>query len=248
MIKKGSASALRAGGGTHPSRTHPLGQPHRQPDGTERPIVFASQTLTKSERNYAQVEKEALSLVFGVRKFHKFLYGRTFTLITDHKSLKTILGPKNNIPLLAAARMQRWAAYVYDDEFRPTGEHANADGLSCLPLSTEAAVANPEDPSVFNVTQMKVLPVKAAQIMAAMRSDAILSKVLYYLRHRWPDKVSDALVPFSRRRDELSIEGDCILWGTRVVVPTKLRERVLEELHQGHSGVVRMKALARSYV
>ena len=81
---------------------------------------------------------------------------------------------------------------MYDIEFRPTGEHGNADGLFRLPLSTEAAVANPEDPSVFNMTQMKVLPVKAAQIMAATRSDAILSKVLYYLQHRWPDKVPKA--------------------------------------------------------
>ena len=133
------------------------------------------------------MEKEVLSLVFGVRIFHQFLYGRTFTLSTDHKPLKTILGPKNNIPLLAAARMQRWAlilsAYVYDIEFRPTGAHANADGLFLLTLSTEAAVANPEDPSIFNVIKMKVLPVKAAQIMATTRSDAILSKVLYYLRH-----------------------------------------------------------------
>ncbi len=82
---------------------------HCYADGTERPIAFASRTLTATEKNYAQLEKEALSLVFGVRKFHQYLYGRSFTLYTDHKPLTTILGPKKGIPPLAAARLQRWA-------------------------------------------------------------------------------------------------------------------------------------------
>ena len=71
---------------------------HIMPDGTERPIAFASRTLSTSERNYAQVEKEALSLVFGIRRFHNYLYGRTFTLVTDHKPLTSILGSKKCSP------------------------------------------------------------------------------------------------------------------------------------------------------
>ena len=57
---------------------------HTMDDGTERPIAFASRTLSPSEQNYSQVEKEALSLVFGVCKFHAYLYGRRFKLVTDH--------------------------------------------------------------------------------------------------------------------------------------------------------------------
>ena len=58
---------------------------HIMPTGEERPIAFASRTLTQAEGRYAQVEKEALSSLFGVRKFHLFIYGRKFTLHTDHK-------------------------------------------------------------------------------------------------------------------------------------------------------------------
>ena len=90
-------------------------------DGNECPIAFASRTLTSSECNYAQVEKEALALIFAVKKFHVYLYGREFTLITDYKPLTTILGPKKGTPPLAAARLQRWAvllsAYKYQIEF-----------------------------------------------------------------------------------------------------------------------------------
>ena len=79
------------------------------PDNSERPIAFVWRTLSSSEQNYAQLQKEALALIFGVQKFHRYLYGRSLALITDHKLLITILGLKNGIPSLAAAWLQRWA-------------------------------------------------------------------------------------------------------------------------------------------
>lgn len=110
---------------------------HQYPDGSERPIAYSSRTLSTAEKNYAQLEKEALSLIFGVKKFHRYLYGRRFTIVTDHKPLLAILGSKKCLPTLAAARLQRWAifllGYQYDLEFRPTGKHCNADGFSRLP-------------------------------------------------------------------------------------------------------------------
>ena len=63
----------------------------------------------KAEKNYSQIEREALSIIFGVRKFHQFLYGQSFVLVTDHKPLLTIFGPKKGIPVMSASRLQRWA-------------------------------------------------------------------------------------------------------------------------------------------
>ena len=78
------------------------------------------------------MEKEALVIIFSIKKFHYYSYGRKFLLQTDHKPLTIILSPKMGLPaLLAAARLQRWAiilsAYNYDIVFRPTKCHANAD-------------------------------------------------------------------------------------------------------------------------
>ena len=67
---------------------------HLMPDGSERPIAFVSHTLSGAEKQHSQVEKEALSLIFGIKKFHQFLFGRHFTLVTNHKRLTAILGPK----------------------------------------------------------------------------------------------------------------------------------------------------------
>ena len=54
--------------------------------------------------------------------------------------------------------------------------------------------------------------------------------------------------PYHRRRHDLSIEDGCLLRGSRVVVPPKLSSRVVDELHEGHPGIAKMKSLARQYV
>ena len=157
---------------------------HIIPDGSECPIAYASHTLSSTEKKYAQVEKEALSVIFGVKKFHQFLFGKHFTLVIDHKPLTAILGPKKGIPLLAAAGMQRWAlllsGYSYDIHFRPTTAHGNADCLSRLPLSHSSSIGNYDDATVINICQVEALSIHAAQLMAATRSDLLLSKVLQY--------------------------------------------------------------------
>ncbi len=224
---------------------------HIMDDGTERPVAFASRTLSKSEKNYAQVEKEALSLIFGVKKFHNYLYGREFTLITDHKPLTTILGPKQGVPTLAAARMQRWAlilsAYQYNIEYRCSSDHANADALSRLPQPEEGPEETGE--KVYHFSYLEDLPIDYKVISAATRKDPVLSRVLDFTMEGWPHHLDNVeMKPYFLRRNELSVEHGCILWGLRVVIPPEYRPRLLNELHEDHPGVVRMKSLARSYL
>eukprot|EP00731_Ephydatia_muelleri_P014893 Em0008g613a len=223
---------------------------HMFPDGSEHPIAYASRTLSKAECNYAQLEKEALSLIFGIKRFHIFLYGRPFTLVTDHKPLLCILGPKQGIPELAAARLQRWAlvlaAYNYELEFRPTEGHGNADGLSRLPLPQVAH--SDQEINRLNVAQIEALPVSADQVQNNTLRDPILSKVLHYTRNSWPPVVPDELKAYWIRRNELSVECDCLFWGIRVIIPSLLQPKVKAELHNDHPGVVRMKLLARGHV
>ena len=111
-------------------------------------MAFASRTLSSAEKGYAQIEREALVIIFGVRHFHMFLIGRRFTLVTDHKPFVKILGPKQGIPALAAARLQRWAlilsAYEYNLEYMAGEENKEADMLSRLPMEVNVIDPNQE--------------------------------------------------------------------------------------------------------
>ena len=119
--------------------------------------------------NHAQVEKEALSLVFVIHKFHQYHYGQSFTLITDHKPLMIILSPKQGIPTLSVARMQRWAlllsVHSSISQFQSAKSPENANGLSCLLLPVTRN-HYPDDALTFNLPQMDALPVQSAVLMA----------------------------------------------------------------------------------
>ena len=77
---------------THPPNEIGACLSHEFEDGSERTVAFASWALSSAEKGYAQIEREALALIFGVRHFHKFLIGRRFTLVTDHKPLVKFWG------------------------------------------------------------------------------------------------------------------------------------------------------------
>ena len=102
--------------------------------------------------------------------------------------------------------------------------------------------------STFNVSQIDTLPVTAKQIQQATRTDLCLSKVLQYTRYGWPHDVPQCMKPYQNRKNELTVEGDCGLWGMRVIIPMKLHGRIIDELHQNHPSMSRMKSLSCSFV
>jgi len=110
---------------------------HKMEGGTERPIGYMSRSLTGAERNYSTFEKEALAIIFGVKKFHQFFHRHSLTIKTNHKLLEGLLNEKKGIPALPAPRIQRWALNlsVYEYKMYKAGQtNRNADGLSMLPL------------------------------------------------------------------------------------------------------------------
>ena len=138
---------------------------HCKPDGTEKPFVFASRTLSDTERCYSQDEKEVLAIVFEVKHFHSYIYGRHFYLRTDHKPLTTLLSKSCSVPQMASGRIMR---YEYTLVFRSTTQHGKANAMSRLPL--------PESPReitewILLFEDSKDFPISSAQIRKWTRRD-----------------------------------------------------------------------------
>ena len=90
--------------------------------------------------------------------------------------------------------------------------------------------------------------VNVTQIKHWTDHDPVLTKLRQFVRNGWPRSVDSELQPFHSRRLELSIQENCLLWGSRVVIPRPGREKILSLLHEGHPGICKMKSLARNYV
>ena len=76
----------------------------------------------------------------------------------------------------------------------------------------------------------------------------MLSQVCDMVLQGWKQTKIQGISPFQIRQSELSVHDGCILWGNRVVVPPMGRAKIIDELHESHPGICRMKSLARAYM
>lgn len=222
---------------------------HRYSDGSERPVSCVSRTLNAAERNYSQLDKEALAILFGVTKHHQYLYGRSFILRTDHQPLTHIFGARGGIPQTAASRLQRWAArlaaYDFTIEFVRSAENGPADALSRLPLPQEGRLV--DTVSYINLIE-ESFPISFKDIARETEKDTLLCKIKGYVTFGWPLTVKDTEKPYFVRKHDLSVELGCLVYKYRIVIPQSLQKQVLDEIHDGHLGMNKMKNLSRNYV
>lgn len=137
------------------------------------------------------------------------------------------------------------SAHSYDIKYRKSDAHCNADVLSTLPLPVTKPESNTVD--IFYFREVGKAPVSAAQVKRKTRSGSELSAVIDIIIKGQPAGDSPNLKPYTGRRLELLVQSGCLLWGRRVVIPQSLCTKVLQQLHSGNSGIVRMKEIARSY-
>jgi hypothetical protein len=210
---------------------------HKYPNGEERPIAFASKTLNKAQQAYSQIEKEALSIIYGVTKFYQYLYGRKFKLLTDHKPLVALFKPDKKLPIHTINRLQRWAiilmGFEYTIAYKPTKEHGNADALSRLPMGNDPEFDDSEEACQYidkdSFMLLESSPINAKNIQEFMAIDNLM-QVRKYIEQDWPEAVKEPqLKSWWHKRNSLSIYNNVILLqtdSTRIVIPEKLQNEV----------------------
>jgi hypothetical protein len=219
-------------------------------DGTEKPVMYHSMSLSPSQQRYSQLVREAFAVKVAVTALHKYLYGKKFKIVTDNLPLKNLISPNKGLPVVASPRIQSWAvalqAYSYEVEYRKSSLLAPADALSRLPRDE---IAEEKVWEVCHIDVFEDLPLSALVVAESTASDPILLKVKDCTVSGWSDVLSDlVLKPYFHIRHSLSVEEGCLLTGSKVIIPQSLRNGVLDLLHKGHPGICRMKMLARNCV
>lgn len=216
-------------------------------DQGPRIISYASRSLTNVERKYAQTEKEALALIWSVERFHYYLFGRTFELVTDHKALETLFAPKSK----PCARLERWVmrlmSYKFTVIYKP-GKTNIADPLSRLAISEETPSNNGNEADCYVkwiLSQSEPKAIKLREIDEKSKNDEIIQAVKQAMdTNVW----NEASTPFKFIMNELCFAGNILMRGTRIVMPNALKEQLLHLAHEGHPGKSVMKRRLRAKV
>ena len=162
-------------------------------DHSEKPNGYVSRTLSTADKSYCHLKKSP-GCVFGVKRFHSYLLGHLFTLVTDHKSLLSLLNCKKAVPAQASTKIQRWALtlaiYEYTLVFKNTNPYCNADVLNRLPLKDTVDVPLPQE-KVLLFQFLDKAPVSASQICIWTQRDPVISKVMEYIQTKWSDTEDD---------------------------------------------------------
>lgn len=221
-----------------------LGAVLQQPHGDElRTVALASRTLSPLERKYSVGEREALACLWACEHWHVYLWGRHFTLRTDHQALVTLLGSHGtgHRPL----RISRWSArllyYSFSIEYKKGAENYVADALSRLPLHGDHEA---EEEIVCIVSSA----VTKQELQEATLTDPDIIQVSEALeRGSWhlSGQVPKSVRPYYRIKDELSFVDGLLHRGERMVIPQSLTSRLLEIAHETHPGIVRTKQRLR---
>lgn len=210
-------------------------------------ISYASKSLSSVEKRYSQTEKESLALVWSVERFYYYLAGLEFELVTDHKPLEAIFKPTSKPP----ARIERWVLRLQAFKFKviyQAGKFNIADSVSRLcQLKNSESFDELNEQHVFHIIE-KSIPV-ALQIsdvvVAGRHDDEILNAIEKSKNNSWHNNDDNVYYLF---RHELSTVGNVLLRGDKLVIPSSLRQQVLQLAHEGHPGESVMKRRVRSKV
>ena len=229
--------------------------------GQRKVIAYASRALTDVETRYSQTEREALAVVWACEHFHLYLFGQTFTVISDHKPLEGIF---NRPTSHTNARIERWnirlQSYSFVLKYRP-GDENPADFLSRHPMTsanTKTAHETKVAEEYINFITEHSIPkaMTSEEISKMSAADPTLRAVKTALQtNQWqtPKDFSvdiTAFLIFKTVRDELSLcdNSEVILRGDKIVIPQALQHRVVNIAHEGHQGLVKTKSLLREKI
>lgn len=212
-----------------------------------QPVAFASKSLTSAETRYANIERELLAVVYGLERFHCFIYGKPVIVHSDHKPLEAIVKKQlSKTPPRLQRMLLRIQPYDANIQYKPGRELVYADYLSRI-KPTEGPAIDLE----ATIHTIQVSNKQLERVRDATTSDAQLSTLREQVTVGWPESVTT--VPKSIRqywsvKDCISVEDGVLFLGNRLIIPETMQKEYLDRIHSGHLGVTKCQLRAKESV
>ena len=220
-----------------------------------KPIAYTSRSMSDTEKRYAQIEKEALAVTWSCDKFSNYILGCHFGIKTNHKPLVPLLSTKNldNLPPRVLRFQLRLARYNYDIQHVPGKLLYTADTLSRAPVKDVYSLQLQDEVELFIESVADNLPASSKQLepyKRAQSADSVCSRLKEYCLFSWPkrEEIEPELIPYWKARSFLTLKDELLLYGSRIVIPTSLREETMEKVNAGHQGIERCRLRVNSSV
>lgn len=233
-----------------------------------QPVAYASRSMTATEVNYAQIEKEMLAILFAVERFEQCVYGRPVKIQTDHKPLESIF---RKSLLSAPKRLQRMLLrlqkfdlevsykkgsemYLADTLSRAYRVHRNTTQVGAEDVLNIENMRGNTERELESINMIQYLPVSDATqtaIREATEADATLRQLKTIIRQGWPaskEEISENVRDYFSFREELSIQNGLVFKGERLVIPESMRDDMLAKIHASHIGIQGCLRRAREVV
>lgn len=207
-----------------------------------QPVSYASRSLTDTEESYAQIEKEMLAIVFAANHFDSYIIGKDVSVESDHRPLETIFKK----PLLKCPkRLQRMRLelqrYSLDVRYKRGNELYIADALSrdFIIRKDKEHVLITELEEIDMRSNLAVAPERLSEIEEESKIDPEMNILRAYIADGWPEsrhEIKDVVKAYYDYRDELSLDQGVLFRGEKVIIPKKLRYKIMTKIHTGHVG------------
>ena len=190
----------------------------------------ANEYITPAEKQYSQIEKEALGIIFAVTKFHRYLHGRRFILQTGHKPLITIFGSKKDLPVYTANRLLCWGTillnYNFKIEFLTSKNICQADIPQNTEVFKDSIIATLR--TDYEIKNMITNTVKELSVtLADIKRESRQYEFIQSIKNKIQDK--DPNVP-----EVFSLCDDVLWYNDRVVILNSLQRKILRDFRMAH--------------
>ena len=222
-----------------------------------KPVVYASRSLTETERCYAQIEQEALAITWACEKFSEYILGKQILIETDHKPLVPLLSSKHldDLPPRVLPFRLRLMRFAFSIVHVPGKYIYTADALSRAPtgIPVDSCIEFQKEVESHIAAVTETLPATKQQhdkYCHAQTADTEIGAMISYCKFGWPvkAKLPPNLKPYWMVRAKLILHHDLLLYGSHIVIPQGLRQETMLEIHQGHQGILKCRLRMESAV